>query len=105
MKIQTAIKEKITLELLPIELQIENESDLHSGPKGRETHFKLLIVSEKFQDLSRLQRQQLVFKILALELNSGVHALSQRTYTPLEWEKIKTDLQFNSPECLGNTKN
>ena len=104
MKIENAIREKIILELLPIELQIENESDLNSGPKGRETHFKVLIVSEKFQGLSRVERQQLVFKILAMELNSGVHALSQRTYSPLEWEKVKKDLQFNSPECLGNTK-
>ncbi len=87
----------------PSLLQIENESDQHSGPSGRETHFKVLIVSEKFEKLSRIDRQRLIHDLLKSELQSGLHALSQRALTPQEWSQTNPDL-FVSPDCRGGSK-
>lgn len=104
MKIQQQIQEKLKLAFTPIELVVENESHNHSVPAGSETHFKVLIVSDHFQGLSRIERQQAIYKVLSDELKSGVHALSQRVYTSQEWQKEKNKLNFVSPECLGGSK-
>lgn len=104
MKIQIQIQEKLTQTFKPLELGVENESHNHSVPEGSETHFKVLIVSESFKGLSRVERQQAIYKVLSEELKKGVHALSQRAYTPEEWEKEKHKLNFVSPECLGGSK-
>lgn len=85
--------------LNPLHLQLENESDLHAGPPGRETHFKLVLVSQDFEGLSRVDRQRKINDILKIEFQSGLHALTQRLLTPAEWEKTKSDLNFVSPEC------
>lgn len=39
----------------PIHLEVVNESYMHNVPKGAETHFKVLVVSNKFQELSLLK--------------------------------------------------
>jgi stress-induced morphogen len=98
------ILETLTGALAPVHLEVENESSQHSVPPGSETHFKVLIVSEAFTGKSRIDRQRLVNDALKSELQSGLHALTQRTLSPDEWEKQKATLQFESPECLGGSK-
>lgn len=49
--IEKAITEAITTKLDPIHLEVVNESYMHNVPKGSETHFKVLVVSEKFESL------------------------------------------------------
>jgi stress-induced morphogen len=83
----------------PLHLEIDNESDHHAGPPGRETHFKLLLVSPLFEGLNRVERQRKVHDILRNEFQAGLHALTQRLLTPAEWEKTKADLVFSSPDC------
>lgn len=105
----SGIREKRILETLtgtfaPVHLEVENESSQHSVPPGSETHFKVLIVAEAFTGKSRIDRQRLVNEALKSELQSGLHALTQRTLSPEEWEKQKPTLQFESPECLGGSK-
>lgn len=85
--------------LSPIHFELENESDQHAGPKGRETHFKLLIVSSLFENQSRVDRQRQVFDLLKNEMQTGLHALSLRALTPQEWEKQNLQNPFQSPEC------
>lgn len=69
-------------------LDIVDESHLHAGHAGArpggESHFKLRIVSEDFKGLSRVQRHQKVYAILADELKSTIHALALSTLTPDE---------------------
>ena len=48
---------------------------LERGPVARRI-FRVEIVSEAFRDRSRVERQRLVFDILADELKGPVHALS-----------------------------
>lgn len=73
---------------------------MHNVPKGAETHFKVVVVSELFKDKSLIARHQMINKILQAELEGGVHALSIVAKTPEQWEgSNKTVAQ--SPACRG----
>lgn len=98
------IRELLNLSLAPVELGVENESHMHSVPPNSETHFKVLVVSDVFAGKSRIDRQRLVNEVLKSELQSGLHALTQKTLTPSEWESQKETLNFVSPQCLGGSK-
>ncbi len=90
-KIEDVMRDKLTASLAPARLVIENESHLHHGhassPQTGESHFRLEIVSDRFDGLSRVERQRLVYQILAQELAGPVHALSLSTRTPTEAQK------------------
>ena len=101
MSIEKSIKEKLLTKFSPIFLLVENESHLHSVPENSETHFKILLASDSFKDLGRVERHQLVYSVLGEELKNKVHALSQRVYSLDEWEKIKDNYNFASPLCSG----
>ncbi|CAH8468219.1 unnamed protein product [Schistosoma rodhaini] len=60
----------------PTFLRIYNESHRHNQKIGIETHFRVVIVSHHFNNLSPVQRERLVYKSVEHELQSGVHALS-----------------------------
>ncbi len=82
------IREKLTKNLNPVHLDVEDESHLHAGHMGArpegETHFKVTIVSPDFTGQSRVQRHKMVYDILAEELAGPVHALALKTKTPDE---------------------
>lgn len=49
--IETAIHDGLNAKLAPIHLEVVNESYMHNVPKGSETHFKVLVVSNQFDGL------------------------------------------------------
>lgn len=49
--IEQAITSALIEKLQPIHLEVVNESYMHNVPKGSETHFKVLVVSNKFESL------------------------------------------------------
>ena len=102
--IETRLRTKIEATFAPVHLELVNESHSHSVPRNSETHFKLVLVSARFEGLSRIQRQRLVHDTVAEEMKNGVHALTQRTLTPAEWEQGKA-AGFESPDCHGGSKN
>ncbi len=104
MKIESSINQKLAFSFNPTYLEVENESHSHSVPANSETHFRVLLVSDKFAGLSRVARQRLVYDVLAAELQGGVHALSLRTYSPEEWEKEGGSVTMQSPACFGGSK-
>ncbi|WP_434735299.1 BolA family protein [Accumulibacter sp.] len=58
----------------------------HLQVSGDGHHFEALIVSASFAGRNRVQRQQLVNRILQQHFDSGeLHALSMKTQTPAEW--------------------
>jgi stress-induced morphogen len=97
--LQQNIERKLNEAFHPISLQVLNESGGHSVPVGSETHFKVVIVSDNFIGLSRVQRQRRVYEVLNKELTSGLHALSMSTLTSAEWKQQPTIPP--SPACLG----
>lgn len=88
----------ISQELTPSFLSVDNESHKHHA--GAETHFKLVIVSEKFQNLAKIARHRLLNHLLADELAKGLHALSLHLYSPDEWQ-ICNETVLNTPACRG----
>ena len=53
-------------------------------------HFEGTIVSSLFEGLNRVKQHQLVFNALGDKMKSDIHALSIKTYTPNEWDQLKT---------------
>lgn len=53
--IEQSMKAKLSTELTPSHLEIINESYMHNVPKGSETHFKVVVVSDKFADQTRIK--------------------------------------------------
>lgn len=93
------IQRRLIAELEPLQLFIEDESQNHNVPEGSESHFKVIIVSEHFEDLKSVQRHQLIYKLLDLEFEQGLHALSLHCFSPTEWEDKSQGL-MDSPPCL-----
>lgn len=102
MIIQQTIEQKLQEALAPAHLQVINESSGHNVAPGSETHFKVVVVSAAFDDLSAVKRQQRIYSILADELAGGVHALTMQTLTPEQWQQDASITQ--SPPCLGGGK-
>jgi BolA protein len=98
MSLESSIRSKLQVAFNPTYLELENESHKHSRG-GEETHFRIIVVSEKFAGLSRVDRQRQVANLFDEERSLGLHALSQRTFTPQEWEAMKDKLTLHSPTC------
>jgi acid stress-induced BolA-like protein IbaG/YrbA len=56
---------------------------------GDGTHFEAVIVSSAFNGKTLLERHQLVYNVLGEAMKERIHALSLKTYTPEQWDKIK----------------
>ncbi len=62
----------------------------HVRVRGDGQHFEALIVSAEFAGLSRVARQQRVYRELKNRIDSGeLHALSMKTLTPEEWSETR----------------
>lgn len=76
--------------LLKSELQL---AEVHVKSDG--SHFQIIAVSDQFADLSRVKKQQLIYKPLRDKIADGsMHALSIKTFTEKEWQRER---QFNLP--------
>ncbi len=103
MQVQQQIEAKLANNLKPAHLQVINESSNHNVPPGSESHFKVVLVSEEFNDKSLIQRHRIINKILADELDGVIHALALHTYTESEWQSNHGNAPM-SPPCLGGGK-
>ncbi len=85
----------------PNYLAVENESRGHGGyVPGKESHFKVIVVSGQFVGKRPVQRHQLVYGLAGdLLAPGGIHALSIHAYTPTEWQTVQVP---NSPQCTGH---
>lgn len=95
MTIKSQIELKLTTGLKPVFLNVEDESHLHKGHAGTrpegETHFRVTIVSDNFDGLSRLARHRAVQGLLKEELAGPVHALALKTISRTEYLATKPD--------------
>ena len=74
--------------LAPAILEIRDDSAAHAGHAGAAAgggHFSVLIVSDIFSGLPRLQRHQRVLREVADLLPHPVHALSIKALAPEEF--------------------
>lgn len=74
------IEQILTHRFVPPRLSIHDESAQHAGHTGAspqgETHFRVEMVSDQFDGMSRLQRSRVVHEALKGEFATGLHALS-----------------------------
>ncbi|MEW6681540.1 MAG: BolA family protein [Nitrospirota bacterium] len=85
---KTTIEQKLLKDLDAVHVAVEDESWKHAGHTGARMgggHFAVDVVSSKFEGLNALDRRRLVFQILREEMQSAIHALSVRAYSPSEW--------------------
>jgi|TARA_R110002126_G_scaffold17798_2_gene68875 acid stress-induced BolA-like protein IbaG/YrbA len=61
---------------------------IHVEVSGDGYHYQLILVSNDFEGMKRLARQQWVYAQLQTYITSGqLHALTMKTWTEAEWEK------------------
>jgi BolA protein len=77
-------------------LKILNESFMHNVPEDAESHFKIVIVSNDFNNLSHINRHKLVYKYLDTIMDD-IHAISIQSFNEDEFKLNPTVL--DSPEC------
>ncbi len=74
------IEEKLRAAFNPEKLLVVDESHQHRGhagwKEGGETHFRIEMKSAAFLNRSRLERQRDVYRVLASEMEEGIHALA-----------------------------
>lgn len=102
MTVEETLTGKFIAEFSPVHFELDNESYKHNVPKGSESHFKAVIVSDAFSDMPRIRRHQAAYAVAADELAGDVHALALHTFTPAEWEARQQKAEA-SPNCKGGT--
>ena len=104
MSLLAVVEDKLKTELTPDHLEVINESHMHSVAPGSETHFKVVVVSARFEGLSAVKRHQLVYGVLKDQMTKkpGLHALAITSRTPAEWDA--SPIANESPECESKKK-
>jgi BolA protein len=101
--IENLINSKILATFTPTHFEIVNESFKHSVPKGSESHFKVLVVSDMFEGKSLIDRHRMVNHCLGEELKASIHALSIQAKTTKQFEASDGAIH-TTPNCLGGSK-
>ncbi len=57
--------------------------------EGDGTHFEAIVVSSEFEGKGLIEQHQMVYRALGEAMKDRIHALSLKTYTPQQWERIK----------------
>jgi acid stress-induced BolA-like protein IbaG/YrbA len=69
-------------------------AEAHVNSDG--SHFQVIAVSDQFETMSRVKKQQFVYAPLAAKIAEGsMHAVSIKTFTESQWKREK---MFNLPQ-------
>ena len=77
----------LTEDFAPLECQIDDESALHAGHAGAASgggHYRLRLVSARFEGLGKVGRHRLVYDCLRELMQKEIHALAMTLLTPAE---------------------
>jgi len=81
------IRALLTAALAPSELELVDESALHAGHAGAASgggHYRLKIVSERFEGLRLVMRHRLVYDSVHDMMHTEIHALAITALAPSE---------------------
>ena len=84
-----SIHQILTKSFEPVHLYIDDQSALHAGhagAKGGLGHFAVLIVSDKFNGKSLLERHRMIYSALGTMMQTDIHALSIKSLTQDEYQ-------------------
>ena len=86
MLIEDQIKKILTEAFTPEGVEVINDSRKHAGHVGDDgtgqTHFTVKVSSNKFEGVSRIERQRTIMKLLKPCFDAGLHALSIKATVP-----------------------
>ena len=81
------IRQRLEIAFQPTELFLKDQSQLHAGHEGAKDgkgHFEVTIVSNTFAGKNRIERHRMVYDALGTLLESDIHAVRIKAYTPSE---------------------
>jgi len=84
------IRSRLLATFDPAECQLVDESHLHAGHAGAASgagHYRLHMVSERFEGLNRVTRHRLVYDCLNDMMHTDIHALAIIALAPSEVSK------------------
>lgn len=84
------IEKRLRRDFEPSDLAIRDDSAKHAGHAGATSgggHYKVRIVSGRFEGLPLLERHRAVHESLAGMIGGEIHALGLETLTPREWQE------------------
>jgi acid stress-induced BolA-like protein IbaG/YrbA len=77
-----------------IEEHISESTAYILDPKKDGQHLEALVIAPIFEGMPLLTQQKKVMEILKPILESTVHAMSLKTFTPAKWETVKNNYNF-----------
>ena len=88
LRIENIILEKFEPNFFSV-LDVSEQHKGHSNFKeGVESHFEIIIVSEKFENIKRIDRHRMVNQSLKEEFLTDLHSAIIKTYTIDEYKNI-----------------
>lgn len=81
------IRARLLATFSPVECLLIDESHLHAGHAGAASgagHYRLRLVSDRFEGLNRVSRHRLVYDCLHDLMHADIHALAIVALTPSE---------------------
>ncbi|NBO38051.1 BolA family transcriptional regulator [bacterium] len=97
--LKSTIEDILNQSIAPVYLHVDDESWQHGGGPEAQSHFKVIVVSEKFSGLKLLARHRQIQSTLA-DVIMQIRALSLHTLTPEEWASAnENNTNFRSPGC------
>ncbi|MGN6388789.1 MAG: BolA family protein [Burkholderiaceae bacterium] len=84
------IRQQLLATFRPTECQVTDESALHAGHPGAASgggHYRVRIVSDRFDGLNRVARHRLVYDCLDKMFRGDIHALAIVALTPSETDR------------------
>jgi BolA protein len=85
--VASAIRERLAAALDPERIDLVDESALHAGHEGARGgggHFRLTIVSARFEGARTVARHRMVYDALGPLMRREIHALAIKALTPQE---------------------
>lgn len=79
-----ALRSRLERSLLPNRLEIKDQSLLHAGHGATGGHFMITVVSERFINLSQVDRHRLIYEAVGNLIPEAIHALGIKALSPEE---------------------
>jgi BolA protein len=74
----------------PETLGVEDESYMHEGHEGAKDgrgHFRVLIIADKFEGKSMIERHRMIYRVLDDMMRLDIHALAIDAWAPAELDR------------------
>lgn len=85
----------------PLHLELVDDSAKHAGHPGATSgggHYRVLVVSARFEGCSRLEQHRLVNEALEDLIGNEIHALGIETLTPSRWRERQLPSSESEPK-------